>query len=944
MSGPGDLLGQFQWLIDNPDFEERPPGIVEFLGPEYLNIRKNIRKRILAELVEIFGDEFTPGQIAQYREALITGGIGIGKGQRSCDIVQTMTGPRKVEDLRVGDDVIGSDGRPTAVTGVFPRGVLPVYRVTFSDGASLVVDGDHLWAVDRVVTGRKWRREVVSTGDLMARKLKYGDSYSHRIPLVEPIEYAPEDLPIAPYLLGALLGNGSVGGSVRLADVGGTNGEFAAKISPLLPPGVIPVRASDREGDNLTLATYPTFSPNPLLDAARGLGLDQMKSRTKRIPDAYLVGAAADRLELLRGLMDTDGHCAAGNRSVFSTSSPQLAEDVQAIVRSLGGVAGLSSFDRKGGTEYHVTVNLGDVCPFSLAGKASKWSPRTNQKPKRAITSIVPAGHEEVICISVAAPDKLYVAGSDYVVTHNTTIASIVLSYMACCTLCLRDPQEYYALLPGSKIAFMMMSTKRAQALEVIFQDTKARIDNSSWFKERYPRDDGYKNLIAFPKNICIIPGDSLETTFEGYNILGGVMDEIDSHKVTLAKDYAESGYSTIRARITSRFGAAGFLVLIGQTKTEGGFAMRRMDEFAVRDDAYAVKLAIWESLDPSNFCGETFFYDTVRSTVMYSDEVVKAGLVGGPNLIEIPVEYIKDFRLDPDKALRDLAGIPRKVEDPFIRNVDKIMSCTERFNEHHPELLLPWNDDGGRLRHDRLDPLLRCTDSLPRVGHIDIAYSPETGDAAAVALGHISEYVDTDEGLKPYIVIDVLCRILPPPGRQLEIAEIREVVYQLADRGFNIKKMTCDGFQSTDTLQQFRKRRIFADLLSVDKKMLPYSDLRDAIYEERIEFPAVMGKQKRSDPAPYNVVVKELTELGYPQHGEKIDHPHGGTKDVADALAGTVHNLMLRARRGRPSAPEVSGSTTMGQALRNPLSSPGIPAPLGAPGLSPVLMPYRTS
>jgi hypothetical protein len=524
----------------------------------------------------------------------------------------------------------------------------------------------------------------------------------------------------------------------------------------------------------------------------------------------------------------------------------------------------------------------------------------------------------------------------------KTTIASIVLSYMACCTLCLKDPQEYYKLLPGSKIAFMMMSTKRQQALEVIFQDTKARIDNSKWFKNRHPRDDAYKNLIQFPKNICIIPGDSLETTFEGYNILGGVMDEIDSHKLTLSKDYAESGYSTIRARITSRFGKQGFLVLIGQTKTEGGFAMRRMDEFAIRDDAYAVKLAIWESLDPDNFCGTVFFYDTLRSSIIYADEFDARGLIDGPGYIKVPIEYIRDFQLDPDKALRDLAGIPRKVEDPFIRNVDKIMSAVERYDKNHPDMRLPWHNDNGRLRFASLDPRLRCQDSLPRVGHIDIAYSPDTGDAAAVCIGHISDYVDTDEGLKPYIVIDALCRIVPPPGRQMEIQDIRDVVYQLQDRGFKIKKVTLDGFQSTDTMQQFRKRHIFSDLLSVDKKMLPYSDLRDAIYEERIEFPAVMGKQKRSEPSDYNIVVKELTELGYPQTGEKIDHPHGGTKDCADALAGTVHNLMLRARKGRMTAPEASGEKLMSSGMRNPVVAPnGPPAPLGNFGMSPILGRY---
>lgn len=512
----------------------------------------------------------------------------------------------------------------------------------------------------------------------------------------------------------------------------------------------------------------------------------------------------------------------------------------------------------------------------------------------------------------------------------KTTIASIVLSYMLCCTLCLKDPQGYYDLIRGSKIAFMMMSSKRAVALEVIFQDCKARIDNSPWFKSRYPRDDTYKNRLVFPKNLEVIPGDSLETTFEGYNILGGIIDEIDSHKVTLAKDYVESGYSTISARISSRFGKRGFLVLIGQTKTEGGFAMRRMEDFLARPhDRYAVKMAIWESLNKNRFSGKVFYYDTIRSRIIHPDEFVRDQLDVSPTLITIPFEYFDDFDKDPDKALRDLAGIPRAVEDPFIRNTDKIFSAIERFELNHPVLKQPW-------KQGRIDRSLACHETLNRLGHIDLAYSANTGDAAALAIGHISGYVDTDEGPKPYIVIDIACRLKPSPGRQLELSEVRALVYELQGRGFKIKKVTLDGFQSTDTMQMLKKHRIFSELLSVDKLTLPYEDLRDAIYDERIEFPRVIDFHKRSDPKEQDVLAKELSELGYATNG-KIDHPNGGTKDVADALAGVVHGLMLRARKGGATmgGPEVSGMRSMDQALA---AGTGIPSS-SYQGLSPLGM-----
>jgi hypothetical protein len=181
----------------------------------------------------------------------------------------------------------------------------------------------------------------------------------------------------------------------------------------------------------------------------------------------------------------------------------------------------------------------------------------------------------------------------------KTTFASIALPYMCHWCLCLKDPQGFFGLLPGSRIAFMQMSTSETQAKEVLFGDIFARIKHSKWFK-KYPYDEKFKNQIRFPKDIWIVPGDSSETTFEGYNILGGIIDEIDSHKVTDKKDYAEAGYDTIHARITSRFQNRGLLILIGQMKKSIGFASKKYKEFTDEGEpggAFAKKLTIWESL-----------------------------------------------------------------------------------------------------------------------------------------------------------------------------------------------------------------------------------------------------------------------------------------------------------------------------------------------------------
>lgn len=481
----------------------------------------------------------------------------------------------------------------------------------------------------------------------------------------------------------------------------------------------------------------------------------------------------------------------------------------------------------------------------------------------------------------------------------KTTVASIVLPYMAHWVLCLRDPQGFFKLLPGSRIAFMQMSTSGKQAEEVVFGDIKARIEYSPWF-EKYPFDRNYKKQIRFPKDIWILPGDSAETTFEGYNILGGILDETDSHKQTLTKDYAEQGYDTIHSRIHSRFQDRGFLLVIGQMKKGSGFAARKYNEFRMDPAAYAVRMTIWESLGWDKFLGpdgkrDSFWYDSDRKEIVPTaagkllDSTTKPG-----NLIEIPNIYKKPFEDNPEKALRDLAGIPPAVGSPFISLTYKIKECTERWKMTHPDAIMRVGSEDRYTPVDdrgRIAPWFVAEHSLKRVAHIDMAYSPN-GDALGIAMGHVREMIEIDGERKPYIVFDMLMRIHAPSGREIFLGDVRRIIYQLKDeRKFRLVKVTLDGFQSTDTRQQFEKKRIQSDIVSVDKQILPYHDLREAIYENRIEFPEYMVRIRPDDTMLTEIAYLELSELI--DDGDKIDHPPEGSKDVADAMAGVVFTLM---------------------------------------------------
>lgn len=499
---------------------------------------------------------------------------------------------------------------------------------------------------------------------------------------------------------------------------------------------------------------------------------------------------------------------------------------------------------------------------------------------------------KEVSVYRIAQVEKAIFTGA--IGIGKTTLASIAIPYMVHWVLCLRDPQGYFSLLPGSRIAFMQMSTSEANAREVIFGDIFARIKHSQWFIDNAPYDEKFTKQIRFPqKDIWILPGDSSETTFEGYNILGGILDEIDSHKQTKEKDYADVGYDTILGRITSRFEERGLIILVGQMKKATGFAARKFNEFEKDSTAFACRMTLWDSMGWQRYLNPdgsraSFYYDFKRREVLPKMVGELLGSDRVATLLEIPEKFRKNFENNPEKSLRDLAGIPPAVSDPFISLVDKIESCRDRWIERHG-LISPVNTNPSRIEFE--DWFNGVNDPRKRAIHIDYAFSAE-GDALGMAMGHVAEIVENVDGERqPLIVIDFLARLKAAPGTEIFLPDVRRIVYHLRDYlGFKVKRVTMDGFQSVETRQQLRKKRFLVDNLSVDKNTLPYEDLREAIYDERLEFPPYVTYLNKGDDDTIEIVIKELMELT--SDGKKVDHPEKGSKDVADSLAGVVSAL----------------------------------------------------
>lgn len=339
---------------------------------------------------------------------------GLGKEQPTFEPVLTPSGWRCIGDLVVGDPIIGADGQTYHVTGVFPQGVKPVWRVSFRDRTEAFCGEEHLWRVQHRQPEMMGGWRTMTTAMLMSFKICHSaGGYYWRIPVADPAIFPIAKLRLPPYALGALIGDGSL--TLHTARIAAPSHKLSM-ISDVI---------EDLSADGFM--SMPRYTPPSLNENASHVNILKLISKIKSIglavhsserfiPQEYFLGSIEQRTCLLAGLMDTDGSIGKENSVIFSTTSYRLSADVASLVRSLGGIATVKSYARKKCVEFKVTIKT-KFCPFRHHRHRARWRPH---KLVRYITAIEPTGESvEQVCISVSAPDKLYIT-RDYVVTHNT--------------------------------------------------------------------------------------------------------------------------------------------------------------------------------------------------------------------------------------------------------------------------------------------------------------------------------------------------------------------------------------------------------------------------------------------------------------------------------------------------------------------------------------------
>ena len=363
---------------------------------------------------------------------------GLGKSESVDALIATPDGFVRMGDISVGQQIFGQDGKVYNVLGVFPQGKLPTYRVWFSDGSSCECSLDHLWNVrdeNRRRRGTGWitktLKEIVDSGLTLKSNPKREASgrtpiLKWEIPMCEPVSYGLKGYIIQPYVMGSFIGDGYMSDTSHVSMSLPEDKMFILdKIERWLSP-YISVTKRKYDGIyhcdfvNSHEVTDPSHMTNVYMEEIRRFNLDVISGK-KFIPKLYMQGSECQRKDLLAGLMDTDGSCIK-NRTIFHTTSEQLARDVKELVQSLGGIAIIRRYDRtdEGKTpEYQVNIRT-NFCPFSDGCyKAESWKPNNRFKVTRYIKSVEYVGEKECQCIKTSAPDELYLT-DEYIVTHNT--------------------------------------------------------------------------------------------------------------------------------------------------------------------------------------------------------------------------------------------------------------------------------------------------------------------------------------------------------------------------------------------------------------------------------------------------------------------------------------------------------------------------------------------
>jgi hypothetical protein len=460
-------------------------------------------------------------------------------------------------------------------------------------------------------------------------------------------------------------------------------------------------------------------------------------------------------------------------------------------------------------------------------------------------------------------------SGKDY----SSTISTAYIVYLL---LCLKDPATYYGKPPGDSIDILNIAINAQQANNVFFKGFKTRIERSPWFAGKY---DPKASEMKFDKAVTVHSGHSEREAWEGYNVIVVILDEISGFAIenTTGHDQAKTAdaiYDMYRASVMSRFPDFGKVILLSFPRFKND-PIQKFYESVIGEKETIVRsktMKMDEDLPDGT--------DGNEVTVEWEEDHIvsylypKTYALKRPTWEVNPTKKIEDFKVDFYKNMPDALGrfacMPPEMIDAFFKSREKVEKA--------------FNNAGLAVdQFGRLEEWFKPDPDKKYFIHVDLA---QKHDHCAVSLAHVERWVNvkvTNEYSQPapIVSVDAVRYWTPTPDKSVDFTEVKDYILSLKTRGFNIGVCTFDRWNSHDMMQQLKQYGINTEILSVAKKH--YDDMAMVVLEERLSGPHI------------KLLIDELLQLKIMR--DKVDHPRKGSKDLADAVCGSIFNAISRTR-----------------------------------------------
>lgn len=496
---------------------------------------------------------------------------------------------------------------------------------------------------------------------------------------------------------------------------------------------------------------------------------------------------------------------------------------------------------------------------------------------------------------------------------------------------CYENITGLFDLMPSSIIGFMYFNVSKTQAELTGYGQFKAFVDSIPYFRDNFPRNSKISSLLQYPENVIFMYG-SIAAHAIGMNIIGTILDEANFfQKDAQASDKTQNDYqkvsrmySSVVNRSASRFLGKGvdnsLSILVSSNTTSSSFTEQRIRASLLegeRSHTKVINARLWEVKPEGTYSSKVFwvfkgtnlmdpqivstvedinlYLDTVSEPHVMADTVDEGikllSLYHREQFIAVPEDFRKSFDLNISTALQDIAGISvNPLGRLFNSRQTYLDACVEGLE--HPftkDAIVVATGEGLGVK-DFLKKSYRPKD-IHRKRYIHIDQST-TNDSTGYASSYVSDWVRSPEGVfLPVVTVDLKLRINPPNApRKISLQKVVDFTFFMMEEwGIEIGKLTQDSFASEMQLQIYQESGVNCSLQSVDRTDEAYLMFTNMLYEGRIR------------TYRYGPEEEELFDLLHFRDKRKVDHPDGGSKDVMDAVVGSVFNAVQGAMEESP-------------------------------------------